>query len=119
MDRFKICFHIQIAPLHLGEALRRALAVAPTPPGGQIAYIRWLIAQIVMAATDVDVATTGASESAVVGSSAAVGPLGVAMATVILLIPLADGRAVQLDPMQTKLKAPGSQRLKLKCDDLL
>jgi len=29
------------------------------------------------------------------------------------------GRAVQVDPMKPTLKAPGSERLKLECDDLL
>jgi hypothetical protein len=29
------------------------------------------------------------------------------------------GRAVRIDPMKPKLKAPGTERLKLKCDILL
>jgi len=32
---------------------------------------------------------------------------------------LAPGRAVQVDPMKPKLKAPGSERLKLNCNDCL
>jgi hypothetical protein len=30
-----------------------------------------------------------------------------------------NGRAVQVDPIKPKLKAPGTKRLKLKCDNLL
>jgi len=31
----------------------------------------------------------------------------------------APGEAVQVDPMNAKLKLPGTQRLKLECDELL
>jgi hypothetical protein len=31
---------------------------------------------------------------------------------------LHPGRAVQVDPIKTMLKAPGTKRLKLKCDDV-
>jgi hypothetical protein len=33
--------------------------------------------------------------------------------------PLARGTAVQLDPIKPTLKAPGTKRLKLKCDEPL
>ena len=58
-----------------------------------------------VAATDDDAAATVASESAVVGVSAAVGPVGVAMATVSLLIPLANGRPAQVDTIKIHLES--------------
>jgi hypothetical protein len=81
------------------EAVRRSISKGGTVPPDSIAYVRWLIGQIVRAATSalvdaaVEVKGSGAgiartAQSTAIGAAATVGPLGIALATIHLLMPL-------------------------------